>query len=170
MQSTKAVSRDYCYRGVVFVEFALVVVFLVPLLILTIDISHALYEYQTLVKQVRAGARYLSVQPPMSSADPATPTTKLKANCLVRTSVLEVTCSHPPLLPQLANSSLVVINDSETLPASLKSLETTPSGSVEYSTNVNLVEVKIVGYVHNLFSGLTTIQFPPIVSRMRQTN
>lgn len=154
-------------EGVVFVELALVLVFLVPLFVLTIDISYALYEYQTLVKQVRAGARYLSVQPHLLASDPGTATIKSKASCIVRTSTLD--CSYPPLLPQLSSTSLVIINDSETDPA-LKSQETVKAEPFVYPTTVNLIEVKIQGYVHHLVSGLTTIPFPPIKATMRQTN
>ena len=155
------------FRGVVFVELALVLVFLVPLFILTVDISYALYEYQTLVKQVRAGARYLSVQPHLVLTDPGTATIKTKASCIIRTSTLD--CSYPPLLPQLSNTSLVSIYDSESNP-NLKSVSTSKAEPLIYPTTVNLIEVKIDGYVHHLMSGLTTITFPPIKATMRQTN
>jgi Flp pilus assembly protein TadG len=156
-------------EGVVFVELALVLVFLVPLIMLTIDISYALYEYQTLVKQVRAGARYISTQPPLINVDtdPVSKNTITKASCIVRTSSLD--CSYPPLLAKLSNTSLVIINDSETN-AALKSQETTKAEPFIYPTTVNLIEVKIQGYVHHLMSGLTTISFPPIKATMRQTN
>lgn len=155
-------------RGIVFVELAMVLLVLVPLLLLTIDLSYALYEYQTLAKQVRAGARYLTVQPPgdITYAGQAL-SQHAKASCIVRTSSLD--CSHAALLPQLENGALVSIRDSVSDPA-LKNQSTLPAGTSQLATTVNMVEVRIEGYVHHLFSGLTTINFGPIVSVMRQMN
>lgn len=154
--------------GVIFVELAAVLLVLIPLLLLTVDISYALYEYQTLVKQVRAGARYLTVQPPGDISYPGQALSQhAKASCIVRTSTLD--CSHPPLLPQLANPLLVTIRDSTT-DAALKAQSTSPAGTSQLSTTVNLVEVSINGYVHHLFQGLTTIPFNPVSSVMRQMN
>ena len=155
-------------KGIVFVELAIVLLVLVPLLLLTVDFSYALYEYQTLVKQVRAGARYLTVQPPGDVTYSGQALSQhAKASCIVRTSSLD--CSHSVLLPQLANSSLVTIRDSVS-DVSLKNQSTLPAGSSQLATTVNMVEVRIDGYVHRLFSGLTTIHFGPIVSVMRQMN
>ena len=155
-------------RGVVFVELAIVLLFLVPLLILTVDLSYALYEYQTLVKQARAGARYLSVQPPGDVTYSGQALSQhAKASCIVRTSTLD--CSHSPLLPQLSKTSLVSIRDSST-DSSLKAQSTSVAGTSQLATTVNLVEVRIDGYVHQLFKGLTSISFGPVISVMRQTN
>lgn len=159
--------KNLLCRGVAFIELAITLVLLIPLLLLTVDVSYALYEYQTLVKQVRAGARYLSVQPLLVVGDPATATIKTKASCIVRTA--DLFCTTPPLLPQLVNESMVTIKDSQSDPL-LNSQVTTSAGTPEYSTTVNLVEVTINGYVHHLFSGLTTISFSPISAVMRQTN
>lgn len=155
-------------KGIVFVELAIVLLVLIPLLLLTIDVSYALYEYQTLVKQVRAGARYLTVQPPGDVTYTGQSLSQhAKASCIVRTSSLD--CSHAPLLPQLSNASLVSVRDSVSDPA-LKNQTTQPAGTSQLATTVNMVEVRIDGYVHQLFSGLTTIRFGPIVSVMRQMN
>lgn len=155
-------------KGIVFVELALVLLVLIPLLLLTVDISYALYEYQTLTKQVRAGARYLTVQPPGDITYTGQALSQhAKASCIVRTSTLN--CSHPPLLPQLSNAALVKIRDSVSDPT-LKNQSTQPAGTSQLATTVNMVEVRVEGYVHRLFSGLTTIQFGPIVSVMRQMN
>lgn len=155
-------------RGVIFVELAIVLLVLVPLLLLTVDLSYALYEYQTLVKQTRAGARYLSVQPPGDLTYPGQALSqRAKASCIVRTSTLD--CSHPPLLAQLSSTTLVTISDSTDNPA-LKAQSTSPAGTAQLATAVNLVEVKVSGYVHHLFDGLTTISFGPISTVMRQIN
>lgn len=155
-------------KGIVFVELAIVLLVLIPLLLLTIDVSYALYEYQTLVKQVRAGARYLTVQPPGDVTYTGQALSQhAKASCIVRTSSLD--CSQPALLPQLSNTTLVSIRDSVS-DASLKNQSTQPAGTSQLATTVNMVEVRIDGYVHQLFSGLTTIQFGPIASVMRQMN
>lgn len=160
--------KQHPSKGIVFVELAIVLLVLIPLLLLTIDISYALYEYQTLVKQVRAGARYLTVQPPgdMTYTGQAL-SQHAKASCIVRTSSLD--CSQAALLPQLSNTSLVSIRDSVS-DATLKNQTTQPAGTSQLATTVNMVEVRIDGYVHQLFSGLTTIRFGPIVSVMRQMN
>lgn len=161
-------SRPGGQRGVIFVELALVLLLLVPLLLLTVDLSYALYEYQTLVKQTRAGARYLSVQPPGDVTYIGQVMSQhAKASCIVRTSTLD--CSHPPLLPQLANASLVVISDSVSTPG-LKAQSTATAGTAQYATTVNLVEVRINGYVHQLFKGMTNIPFGSVATVMRQTN
>lgn len=155
--------------GAVLVELALVVVFLVPLLLLTIDLSYALYEYQTLVKQTRAGARFLSVQPPGDITYPGQSLSQhQKASCIVRTSTLD--CSHSPLLKQLSDSSVVTIKDSVSNPTTHKLQSTAPAGTVPLATTVNLVEVSINGYVHHMFNGLTTIRFGNITNVMRQIN
>lgn len=154
--------------GVVFIELAAVLLFLIPLLLLTVDVSYALYEYQTIVKQVRAGARFLTVQPPGDITYSGQALSQhAKASCIVRTSTLD--CSHPALLPQLANASMVSIRDSVSDPA-LKTQSTQPAGTSQLATTVNLVEVRVDGYVHQLFKGLTTINFGPVSSTMRQMN
>lgn len=49
-------------RGVALVEFALVLPLLVLLAMITAEVGRALYQYNTLAKAVRDGARYLSVR------------------------------------------------------------------------------------------------------------
>lgn len=155
-------------KGIVFVELAVVLLVLVPLLLLTVDYSYALYEYQTLVKQVRAGARYLTVQPPGDVTYTGQVLSQhAKASCIVRTSTLD--CSRSALLPQLSNASLVTIRDSAS-DVTLKNQTTQPAGTSQLATTVNLVEVRVDGYVHHLFKGMATINFGPIVSVMRQMN
>jgi Flp pilus assembly protein TadG len=50
--------------GVAIVEFVLVLPFLLVLTFTTTEFGRALYEYQAVVKSVRAAARYLSTQNP----------------------------------------------------------------------------------------------------------
>lgn len=153
-------------KGVVFVELALVLIFLVPLLILTVDISYAFYEYQTIVRQVRSGARYLSVQAPGNMYSQ-----REKAKCLVMTGVLpdDTSCPFAPLLHHFNDSGQVTINiHDSTDDTNLKSVSTQAAGND--STTINLVKVSIEGYKHQLFSGLTAIQFGPVSCVMRQMN
>jgi Flp pilus assembly protein TadG len=51
-------------RGVAIVEFALVLPVLLVLTFTVIEFGRALYQYNTLTKAVRDGARYLSMQMP----------------------------------------------------------------------------------------------------------
>jgi Flp pilus assembly protein TadG len=51
-------------KGVALVEFALVLPFLLVLSIMTAEFGRAIWEYNTLTKSVRDGARYLAIQTP----------------------------------------------------------------------------------------------------------
>ena len=51
-------------KGVAIVEFALILPFLLLLTFITTEFGRAIWEYNTLAKSVRDGARYLSTQPP----------------------------------------------------------------------------------------------------------
>jgi Flp pilus assembly protein TadG len=55
-------------KGVAIVEFALILPFLLLLSFFTIEFGRAIWEYNTLTKSVRDGARYLSTQQPGSAA------------------------------------------------------------------------------------------------------
>ena len=56
-------------RGVAIVEFALIVPLLILLSVITTEYGRALYQYNTLTKAVRDGARYLAMQtPPLSGS------------------------------------------------------------------------------------------------------
>ena len=50
--------------GVAIVEFALILPLLLLLTMITTEFSRAIHQYNTIVKSVRAAARYLSVQTP----------------------------------------------------------------------------------------------------------
>lgn len=50
-------------RGVAIVEFALILPFLLLLTFITTEFGRAIWEYNTLAKSVRDGARYLATQP-----------------------------------------------------------------------------------------------------------
>ena len=54
-------SSHYRQRGIMTVEFILVAPLLMLLLIAISEFGHALYQYNTLTKSVRDGARYLAV-------------------------------------------------------------------------------------------------------------
>jgi Flp pilus assembly protein TadG len=51
-------------RGAALIELALIIPLLLLLTFTTTELGRAVYQYHVLVKAVRDGARYLSVQPP----------------------------------------------------------------------------------------------------------
>jgi Flp pilus assembly protein TadG len=55
-------------KGVAIIEFALILPFLLLLSFFTIEFGRAIWQYNTLTKSVRDGARYLSTQPPGNAA------------------------------------------------------------------------------------------------------
>ena len=55
-------------KGVAIVEFALILPLLLLLTFFTTEFGRAIWEYNTLTKSVRDGARYLSTQQPGSAA------------------------------------------------------------------------------------------------------
>ena len=154
-------------RGVALVELGISLLFLVPLLLLTIELSHAFYEDQTLVKQVRAGARYLTTQP-VAIVGASLQPYWVKASCLVRLSTLD--CFDPNAKPVLQNlqSSMIRISDSQVNdPTEKLFAQPTDFGQTD-STTINLVKVSVEGYAHQFFKGMPSINFPPIVTVMRQ--
>lgn len=85
-------------RGVAIVEFALVLPLLLLLTFITTEFGRALYQYNTLAKAVRDGARYLSVQTPGTGISQA-------RNLIVYGSVAGGTT------PQLPNLSAAMVPD-----------------------------------------------------------
>lgn len=166
-------------NGVALIELLISLMFLVPLLLVTVEMSHALYEYQTLVKQVRAGARFLTTQPTANHSLSIQPHW-VKAKCLVRLSTLN--CSDPNATPILSNltDAMILISDSQCRDSTCSDLPSnfpnpnlfavqTDSSSL-YSTTVNLIKVSVEGYRHNFISGMPTISFPPVSLIMRQSS
>lgn len=154
-------------RGAALVELVISLAFLVPLLLLTIEFSHALYEYQTIVKQVRSGARYLTTQPlavPGLSPQPYW----VKATCLISLSTLNCTdVSAKPVLHKLTGSMIKISDSQVNNPADKLFAQPTDLNQSD-STTVNLIKVSVEGYVHQFLKGMPSISFPPIVVIMRQ--
>jgi Flp pilus assembly protein TadG len=55
-------------KGVAAVEFAIVLILLVPLVFGITEFGRAIYQYNTLTKIVRNGARYLTTQEPINGS------------------------------------------------------------------------------------------------------
>lgn len=157
--------------GVAFIELVISLIFLIPLLLLTIEFSHALYEYQTIVKQVRAGARYLTTQPlAVSGVAEGQQPYWVKASCLIRISTLNCNdVTAKPVLTKL-NTSMIKINDSQVGSTQEKLYaQPTDPGQAD-STTINLVKVSVVGYLHQFLKGMPEIEFPAITVIMRQSS
>lgn len=115
-------------RGAITVEFAIL---LIPMLLLIFGVAEygrALYQYNTLVKSVRASARLLSHQ---NSADAAAYSLVLNnARCLAVNGNID--CNGPSLAPGLT-TDMVEISSTSTHTAA--------------GTAITLVEVRITNYV-----------------------
>jgi Flp pilus assembly protein TadG len=154
-------------RGSAAVEFALL---LVPLLLLSfgvVEYGRAIYQYNTLVKSVRAAARLLSSQSPDSEGYG-----KLVAEARCLTVHGNVDCLGPVLVPKLSVASVKVCDRkswSECKGSNQDSYRSVPTGQ----GSIHLVSVRIDGYAFPLI-GLPlvttgpTISFGPIEAVMRQ--
>ncbi|BDD93717.1 pilus assembly protein [Pandoraea sp. XJJ-1] len=160
-------------RGVVAVEFGLVLPVLLGLFGGMVEMGHAIYQYDTLTKSVRNATRYLSEFSPI---DPNYPLAGAK--CLAVYG--NTGCTGTPLIGNLTTSNVVVCDRSSTTAPSCQDL-TYANYMVYDATNnsnagtsvgtINLVSVKISGYQYSPiqailnFSGLT---FGDIKTVMRQ--
>lgn len=146
-------------HGVVAVEFALLII---PMLLMVFGVAEygrAMYQYNTLVKATRDGARYLTTQAAGSGIN--------TAKCLVVYG--QDVCSGPKVVANLT-TSMVSVCDSVSC-ASTHAAVATGSGVV------NLVTVVISGYqfestvsfnIGGLSIGLPNITFGDISTTMRQ--
>jgi Flp pilus assembly protein TadG len=136
-------------RGVVAVEFALVLMPMIVLVTGVAEFGRAIYQYETLTKATRDAARYLSVYLP---SDPAYPTAA--AQCLVVYGSTTCGASGTELVPGLTTSMVVICDAAHTTdcsdasdPPQYANLPTydasnnAPSGTPAGS--INLVAVKI---------------------------
>lgn len=82
-------------RGVAAVEFAIVLPLLLMVAFGIVEFGRAMYEYDSLVKNARAAARYLS------SADPEVGENRNRAVCIVKAADPYATCfgANPPVNP-----------------------------------------------------------------------
>jgi Flp pilus assembly protein TadG len=148
-------------RGAVAVEFALLLIPMLVLMLAAAEFGRALYQYNTLVKAVRASARHLS------QFDPTDTTTysieKNYATCLAVYGNSK--CTGQALAPGLT-TNMVSFNP--------VTITTTAGTSI---ITLRLVEAKISGYTFNFFINLQTllgsdgksITFGDIRARMRQS-
>ncbi len=144
-------------HGAITVEFALL---LIPMILLGFGVAEygrALYQYNTLVKTVRASARLLSHYNP---ADATAYSLVLdEARCLATHG--NVNCSGTSLVPGLTTEMVGIAS------------VTTPSAA---GTPITLVEVRITGYVFEFVfnparlmgNATDTIPFSDIHATMRQ--
>ena len=122
------------HRGVAAVEFALVLLFLIPLTVGVVEVGRALYAYDTLAKSVRSAARYLATVRPNDAAD------RQRATCLAVTGSIANsggTCSGTPLLPGLTSGMVTILEPSTSNEVRLVA---TGSGTLD------MVTVAISGY------------------------
>jgi Flp pilus assembly protein TadG len=134
-------------RGAVAVEFGLVLLFLVPLVIGTVEFGRALYYYDTLAKSVRSAARYLSVGVPSTAAR------QLEATCIVVTgspAVAAGACSQPAQLPGLTAGMVTILE-----PSTSNAVKSIATGS----GTMDMVTVSVTGFPA---STLGSLIFPNI--------
>ncbi|AYQ43678.1 MULTISPECIES: TadE/TadG family type IV pilus assembly protein [Burkholderia cepacia complex] len=166
-------------RGVVAVEFAIV---LMPMILLATGVAEfgrAIYQYETLTKATRDAARYLSVWLPTDSAYPVS-----AAQCLVVYGSTTCGASGTELVPGLTTSMVTICDAQHTTGCSDSSDPSQFANLPTYDTNnnasggtatgaINVVEVKIKGYKYQpipVYPGITSITFGNIVTVMRQVS
>ena len=154
-------------RGSAAVEFA---IFLLPLLLLAfgvVEYGRAIYNYNTLVKSVRASVRLLSSQSPYNEGYAAL---QEEARCLAVHGNTD--CLGPALVPNLSISQIKICDRktwSDCKGTNQDSYRSVPTGE----GTIHLVAVRIQGYAFP-FIGLPlvtngpTISFGPIEAVMRQ--
>ena len=156
-----------CQRGSAAVEFA---IFLLPLLLLAfgiVEYGRAIYNYNTLVKSVRASVRLLSSPSPDNEAYPA-----MQANARCLAVYGNVDCLGPTLLPNLSVVQIKICDRktwSDCKESDQGSFRSVPTGM----GTIHLVSVRVQGYQFP-FIGLPlvttapTMTFGPIEAVMRQ--
>lgn len=121
-------------RGAAAIEFALVMLFLIPLVVGVIETGRALYAYDTLAKSVRSAARYLATVRPNDAAD------RQRATCLAVTGSIANAggvCSGTPILSGLTPGMVTILEPSTSNEVRLVA---TGAGTID------LVTVSISGY------------------------
>lgn len=124
-------------RGAVVVEFAVTATLVTTIVFGASEYGRAMYQYDTVVKNVRAATRYLSQ---FNAGDS---TSIGQAKCLAVYG--STTCGQTPLVPGLT-TSMVSVCDASSCSATNASVGA-PSGCTAAAclTHVNLVTVKIAG-------------------------
>jgi Flp pilus assembly protein TadG len=147
-------------RGTAAIELAILATVLVPLTLGVTELGRAMYEYNSLTKATRDGARYLSSQGPNDATDIGI------AKCLVVYGTQD--CSGTVLLPGLT-TAMVAVCDSVSC-AGTHANQATGSGVI------NMVTVTVSGYTFTpvlplpVFTNLDgpTITFSDVSTTMRQ--
>ncbi|MBR7996393.1 pilus assembly protein [Burkholderia cenocepacia] len=166
-------------RGVVAVEFALVLMPMIMLATGVAEFARAIYQYETLTKATRDAARYLSVWLPTDSAYPVS-----QAQCLVVYGSTTCGSSGTELVPGLTTSMVTICDAQRTTgcsdasdPSQFANLPTYDSNNNAASGTatgaINVVEVKISGYQYQpipAYPWLPSITFGNIVTVMRQVS
>ena len=166
-------------RGVVAVEFALVLMPMIMLATGVAEFGRAIYQYETLTKATRDAARYLSVWLPTDSAYPVS-----QAQCLVVYGSTTCGSSGTELVPGLTTSMVTICDAQRTTgcsdasdPSQFANLPTYDSNNNAASGTAtgasNVVEVKISGYQYQPIPAdpwLPSITFGNIVTVMRQVS
>ena len=146
-------------QGVAAVELGLLLIPLITLIFGVSEYARAMYQYNTLAKSARAGARYLSQYQAGNAAAIAV------AKCLVVHG--NTACNGAPVAPGLT-SAMVVVADAST-DNTLKLQPVTASGLTVGVTN--LVRVRVTGYQVVpvvTFVMTSAITFDPIAVTMTQ--
>lgn len=145
-------TTPHAMRGAAAVEFALVLIALVPLLLGTVEVGRALVAWDTLARSARAAARHLAVGTPSDA------TRQLEARCLAITGSAAAgaaSCSQPVLLPGLTLQMVTILE-----PASSPGVRAVATGA----GTLDLVTVSVAGYAPPLlgWSALPALSFGPI--------
>lgn len=161
MMSKMTVIKRAAMRGVVAVEFALLLIPLLTLVFGVAEYGRALFQYNTITKTVRDAARFLTQQNPSDANYPLA-----EAKCLAVHG--NTGCTGSPLVSGLTIAMVKVCNpvNASDCPGGNYAAVATGFGAI------NLVEVRIVGYTFTSFvpfvSGVSTIVFGDIHTTMRQ--
>jgi len=141
-------------RGVATIEAAFLLIPLIILLLGIAELGRVFYQYNTIAKATRDGARYLSMMAPGTG--------HATARCLVVTG--SASCAGSPLVEGL-DVAQVSICDATTCPATHANVEA--DGGVPV---MNLVTVTVTGYRSANFVQvvLPFFDFEPISTTMRQ--
>lgn len=142
-------------RGVAAVEAAFLLIPLVILLLGIAELGRVFYQYNSIAKATRDGARYLSMMAPGTG--------HAAAKCLVVTG--SPTCAEGPLVAGLAVSHVSVC-DATTCAATHANVAADGNGVPV----MNLVTVTVTGYqsVNFLPIPVPSIEFDPVSATMRQ--
>jgi Flp pilus assembly protein TadG len=156
--TTLPLTRRNAQRGAAALEFALVAIFvMIPLVLGIWQLGKAISEYDTLVKAVRDGTRYLTLYQPGTHT--------AAARCLVTHGNVDVatgSCVGSLLLPNLASTSITIC-DAVTCPATHANVDLPGIGRANLAT-VTVSDYRYLSWVPSFIADIT---FGPISNTMR---